>query len=205
VRLVLPFARATAFVSVLVGGFLGTPRSTCAQSTVQVGDRIVFRMWLAEPVRDTLDVNESGRVVFHSIGPLRVVGWPTASIGDSVQRRMAVFFENIPVDVTVLKPVTVVGSVREANVFYVNSTATIRDAIAMAKGLDDQGDRKKVSLVRGGQATLMPDWDRPTGSPLALQSGDAIIVGRQSWFLLNGVQLGSLGLGVLSIVISLTK
>jgi protein involved in polysaccharide export with SLBB domain len=205
VRSVLSFARAAAFVSVLVGGLVGTPRSTCAQPTVQVGDRIVFRIWLAEPVRDTIDVNDSGIVVFPTIGPLRVIGYPTASVRDSVQRRMAAFFENIPVDATVLKPVTVVGSVREANVFYINSTATVRDVIAMAKGIDEYGDRKKVSLIRRGQATLMLDWDQPTAASLPLQSGDAVVVGRQSWFALNVVPLGSLGLGLLSIVISLSK
>jgi protein involved in polysaccharide export with SLBB domain len=208
VRLVSRSLRMLAVVGTVVGALLSAPSAARSQATVQPGDRIVFRLWQVEAVRDTLDVDGAGNVVFPIAGVMRVGGSPVASLRDSVQARLSTFVETrsggVTVDVAVLKPVTVVGSVREASVFYVNSTTTVRDVVAMAKGIDEFGDRKKVSLLRGGQSTLLLDWDQPS-SRVELQSGDAVVVGRRSWLALNGVQLGSLGLGLLSIVISLSK
>jgi protein involved in polysaccharide export with SLBB domain len=193
-----------AFIGTMVAALFVGPAAARAQATVQVGDRIVFRMLLnSEPFRDTLDVNDSGFVVFPRVGAVKLGGHAVAGVHDLVQRRFAEDFKD-PIDVQVLKPVTVLGSVRDAKVFYVNSTMTVRDVVAMAKGLDDFGDRKKVSLVRGGQTTLLPDWDQST-TRLELQSGDAVVVGRRSWVSVNGVQLGSLALSFLSIVITLSK
>jgi protein involved in polysaccharide export with SLBB domain len=108
------------------------------------------------------------------------------------------------VDVVVLRRVTVLGSVRSPNVFYVDATTTLRDVVARAGGVDQYGDSRKVTLVRNGTAREIPDWDKATGFG-QIQSGDQIIVGRKNCLAMNGVQVAGLGVAIISLVLTLTR
>jgi polysaccharide export outer membrane protein len=179
--------------------------SAAAQERVQPGDRLLLRRWgEAQPRLDTLFVDLRGDAVFPGFGVLRVTDYRVADIRDSVQFRMKRYFEG-PVDLVVLKKVTVVGEVKEPDVFYVDGTSTVSDLIARAGGITEAGHPRKVELVRNGEATPIPDWAGPSGGRLQLMSGDQITVGRRSWLERNGVQLGGLSVAILSLFISLRR
>jgi hypothetical protein len=77
--------------------------------------------------------------------------------------------------------------VRKPDVYYVDLTTNLRDAIAMAGGVAEIGRPDDVSLVRNGQRTKVKDWENSSSDWAPLLSGDEILVARQSFFERNAI------------------
>ena len=91
------------------------------------------------------------------------------------------------------------------NAMLVEGTSTVREVIARAGGITNEGDRKKVSIIRDGRSIPAKNWDRSENIELDLQSGDQVLVGRKSWLVLNALSVISTAVLVTSFVISLAR
>jgi protein involved in polysaccharide export with SLBB domain len=175
------------------------------------GDKLVLRIFSAatrvEEVRppDTLMVNDRGMVTLPRVGPTEIGNIPIADVPDTVRARMGQFLRNPDADVLVLRRIAVNGEVRSANIYYLDPSVRLPDAIARAGGVNDFGNRAKVSIVRGGQEIKVPDWDQANSPNTELLSGDLITVGRKSWFVLNAIPAVSTVAVVASILISIIR
>jgi protein involved in polysaccharide export with SLBB domain len=89
------------------------------------------------------------------------------------------------VEVTVLRRVNVLGSVRNPGLYYVDPTTTVADALALAGGVTSDGKQNSFELLRGGKRLPV---DLSLNSRLAdspLQSGDQLRVPQRSWLSRN--------------------
>jgi protein involved in polysaccharide export with SLBB domain len=200
----MPRIRLSVIGSVML---LGVSSAGGAQARVQPGDRLLFKQWPTSElarVPDTLIVDSRGDAVFPVIGAVRVSSFRVDEVRDSVAAKLKMSIK-FPIDIVVLHRVSVGGAVKNPNVFFVDGNTTPSEAIALAGGVSEFGDARKVELVRGGVTSALRDWEHVADAGAPLQSGDRIMVGPRSWLRSNSVQLASLSLAAVSLFISLRQ
>lgn len=182
------------------------PQATAvAEPHAQPGDRLFVHIWGEEKLSDTVLVDARGQVSLPKVGLLNVTNTPILTLRDTIQARFAKYFRDPAVEVVALRRVAVNGAVSKPNVYYVDIATSLRDAIALAGGITENGNPKKVSIVRGNEEFPIPNWQREQTVVGQLRSGDQVVVGRRSWFQTNALQIASLGLVVASFVLSLSR
>lgn len=173
--------RISVFIAVALLSI--APAPAAAQSgPLRPGDRILVTL------RDTSDVatiRTDGRVVLPIVGALDLSGLAPAAAEDSITRAYAAFTRSPDIRVSALRRITVQGAVRRADVLYLDPTASLAEALAMAGGVSETGHLGKVDLFRDGQSAGRYDARTPATSGVALQSGDLILVGERSWWSRN--------------------
>ena len=149
------------------------------------GDRIGIRAWTAREMDGPYDVDELGDVILPRLGRVAVGGLTASQVRDSLQRSYGEFLRGTTVEVRVLRRIGVGGEVRVPALYWVDSTVSLRDAIAMAGGLSPMGDPGRVLLLRSG-ARMTIDLEAVSSDlPTALLSGDQVVVPLRSWFSRN--------------------
>ena len=98
---------------------------------------------------------------------------------------------------------TVNGAVMRPDVYYMDVSARLRDAVARAGGISEVGKRKKVFVIRDGVQHNVSNWETDTSDASMLLSGDQVLIGRRNWLDLNIIPVVSLGLATASFVLSL--
>jgi protein involved in polysaccharide export with SLBB domain len=174
---------------------LPSPRpGGCSADIVRAGDVIRLKIWREPEMSGDVAVDEEGVATLPRLGALRVADLP----GDSLKRLLvssyAKYLRDPAVDVTVLRRVTVLGAVRTPNVYHVEPTMTVADALALAGGAAPDGKVDQVELRRKDRG---PPVKLTRGTRLAdtpIRSGDELYVPQRSWFSRNaGLVFGGIG------------
>jgi len=203
------FVRALALTAILIGGRLPAQdpvlaaASRAASAQLRPGDRIDFQFRQEGDLNGATVVNERGEAVFPKLGTIRVSDITIGSLQDTLRARYSEYLRNPEMEVSVLRRVTVNGEVRQPNVYMLDVTSTVRDAIAKAGGLLETSNKSKVYVVRSGQRLKVRDWEHETGPEADLLSGDEVIVGRKSWLTLNALSVISTSVIVIGLIQSL--
>ena len=176
-----------------------------ATALVRPGDRIELQFRRDRELNSSVSVNERGEAVFPKLGALDVAHVTIGGLQDTLIARYSEYLRAPELEVTVLRRVVVIGEVRAPNVYMLDVTSGVRDAIARAGGLLETGNRNKVVIVRGTQRIKVKDWDRKQGPDTDLLSGDQVVVGRKSWLTLNALPVVSTSVIVIGLIRSLTK
>ena len=190
---------------IALGAVLAVPHQAPAQGasgTLRPGDRIVVT------VRDTTNsvtIRADGQAVLPLIGPLGLGGLTPAAAEDSALRTYAGFLRRTDIRVTALRRISVQGEVPRADVFYVDGTMGLAEALALAGGVGPEGHRARVELWRNG--VIHGRYDSRNGSSLRvpLESGDIVMVGRASWISRNPFVVVSLLSTAVSLAIALGR
>jgi protein involved in polysaccharide export with SLBB domain len=203
-RLLVSFVLCMAtVVPVTAQDGMDEPSRRAAVALLRPGDRIDLQFRRDRDLNSSITVNERGEAVFPKLGTLDVGRMTIGSLQDTLRIRYSEFLRAPELEVNVLRRVVVLGEVRAPNVFMVDVSTTVRDAIARAGGLLETANRKKVSIVRGDRTVPVKDWDRQQGPETDLQSGDQIIVGRKSWLVLNALPVISTSVIVIGLIRSM--
>jgi polysaccharide export outer membrane protein len=133
-------------------------------------------------------------VVLPLLGERKVTGISLSNLERSLTEEYWAFLENPSVRVTVLRRIAIFGEVRTPNLYWVDATVTLWDALALAGGILPTGNRDQVRLLRDGEVVIANlDLNRLVNQT-PIQSGDQIEVGQQGWMARNrSVLLGFLG------------
>lgn len=178
-----------------------------AAGYAQTGDQVRVTVWpqsaFGAPLTATVDA--AGTIVVPPIGVVSVGRIPIGLLRDSLLSRIAKYIREPEVDVQVLRRVTVNGAVLKPDIYYVDVSATLRDVIARAGGVSENGSKKKVSVIRDGATIRVPKWESDTSEVSVLHSGDQVLVGRRSWIEINIIPVASLSLATASFLLSLRK
>jgi protein involved in polysaccharide export with SLBB domain len=162
------------------------------------GDKLLLKIWLDSSYVDTVRVDQLSQVVLPRVGLVSLAGLQSSKIADSVRSA----YSTVPrsIEVTPLRRVGIVGDVRKPDVYYIDLTTNLRDAIALAGGVAEIGRPDNVSIIRNGQQTKVKDWENSSSEWASLLSGDEILVGRQSFFERNAIAVIT-GISVLASII----
>jgi polysaccharide export outer membrane protein len=156
------------------------------------GDEIRLKIWREPDLSGDFQVDEQGSVVFPKIGVVQVTAFTSDSLTRFLVGSYSVYLRNPSIDVTLLRRVNVLGSVKNPGLYPVDPTMTIADAVALAGGATSDGKTNKIELIRGGDRikTDMDQQTRLADSPI--RSGDQLYIPQRSWVSRNGWLVGSL-------------
>lgn len=172
-------------------------RSATPAGHLAPGDDVVVLVFQERDLSGRSYVDDHGQIVLPRIGPIDASTLTAAMLRDTVRTRYAGFLRDPSVDVRALRRVTVNGAVLKPDVYFIDPSMTLRDAIARAGGVTPEGDYNTVTLVRDAHAQRYADWMTTDTGATELRSGDEIVISRRSWLTLNVGTLVAIG-GVLT-------
>lgn len=175
------------------GGPDGTARSAVDADTIvglRPGDAVRLRVYRDTSLTGEFQVNENGDVVLPLLGRRQVAGLTPDSLRSRLLGEYSEYLKDPAMDVTVLRRISILGSVRQPGLYPVDPTVTLSEALATAGGLTPDGDRGDIRLVRSGEV-VRENLDRTAllGST-PIRSGDRIFVDQKPWFQRNWQWIG---------------
>lgn len=164
------------------------PRSTAGQSVLTPGDSVRIVVWRKPEFSGDFVVASDGTITHPLFRTVQVAGVPFATVEANLRTFLGRFEENPQFVVEPLIRVAVSGEVTRPLVFAVRPETTIGEALARAGGLNPNGARNRIRVLRlqpnGQQQQLVLDL-ADAGSADGTQpvrSGDQIVVDRRKSF-----------------------
>lgn len=124
-----------------------TPRSA-TQWQVEPGDVIRLHVWGNEAQSGDLLVNERGEVLVPTLGRMTVVGLAPAAVESRILRGYGGRIDSTKVEITFLRPISVVGGVKTQGVQLADPSASVLSLVSRAGGPQRQGGDLRVFLLR---------------------------------------------------------
>ena len=168
---------------------------------VRAGDQVELRIWRDEDLSGVFTVGHNGSVVLPRLGTIAVAGRPADELQRWLREQYQEYLRHSAIEIILLRRVGVHGEVRKPDLYMVDLTVTLRDVVAMAGGLTEQGDPNKIVIVRDGERFRVGEGRTVQFMSAELQSGDQIVVGRRNWFLLNPLAIISTATTVASFLL----
>jgi polysaccharide export outer membrane protein len=169
-----------------------SPRSADdSADVVHPGDIIRLKIWREPEMSGDVAVDEAGVATLPRLGALPVADLRADSLKRMLIRSYAKYLRDPAVDITVLRRITVLGAVRTPNVYHVEPTMTVADALALAGGASPDGKVDQVELRRRdhGSPLKLSRATRLADTPI--RSGDELFVPQRSWLSRNaGLVIG---------------
>lgn len=160
------------------------PAST-VDVAAQPGDKVRVKIYREEELSGEFVVPEDGIVVFPKIGSVSVNKMSTDSLHNLLIAQYSKSLRDPAIEVTVLRRVNVVGSVRSPGFYYADPTVTVKGALALAGGVTPEGNKNKLDLLRAGQHTAVSLSNMGTIADSPVQSGDQVSAPEKSWLSRN--------------------
>jgi polysaccharide export outer membrane protein len=158
---------------------------------LQPGDLVRVKIWREPSLSGDYRVDEEGVVLFPKIGAVPASRLPTDSVKAMLTAGYAVYLRNPSVEVTFLRRVNVLGAVKNPGLYHVDPTMTVSDVVALAGGVNPEGNPDRIELLRQGRRLPVRLSSR---SPLAsspIRSGDQLQVDQRSWLSRNTAVVGA--------------
>lgn len=119
----------------------------------EAGDIVRLRAWLTTDQSGDLPVNERGEVMVPTVGRLKVTGMTPAAVEAAIVRAYASRLDSTRIEVVFLRPISVMGGVKNPGVQLADPSSTVLSLVSRAGGpLRPQGDLK-VYLLRVDEPT----------------------------------------------------
>ena len=136
-------------------------------------------------------MDETGAATFPKIGPIVVTELSTDSLKALLVSSYAVYLRNPSVEVTFLRRVNVLGEVKNPGLYQVDPTMKVADVLAMAGGVNSDGNPNRIELIREGRrlSVRLSQQSLLAGSPI--RSGDQLRVPQRSWMSRNTAVLAA--------------
>jgi polysaccharide export outer membrane protein len=157
------------------------PSAGNSADVVHPGDLIRLKIWREPDMSGDVTVDESGVAALPRLGAMMIANLPADSLKRMLVRSYTKYLRDPAVDITVMRRITVLGAVRTPNVYHIEPTMTIADAVALAGGVAPDGKQDQVEVRRrgGGQTYRVSQRSRLADTPI--RSGDELYVPQRSW------------------------
>lgn len=165
------------------------PKPIVTQDTYKLAplDTVTVTIFQVPDLSRDYVVDLSGNLTMPLIGNVSAIGLSTTELSAAVQRRLAERYLNNPNVTVALKEsasrvVTVDGSVRQPGVFQATGPLTLLQAVALARGLDDLANPRRIAIFRtiGGKrmaaAFDLTDIRRGQQPDPSVYAGDTVVV-----------------------------
>lgn len=158
------------------------PAQAVEATHLKPGDQLVLQVKNEPSLSGRYKVGPDGMVMLPLLGVLAAAGRPLDQLEAEIRSGYAGELADPEIYLTPLQRVSVLGEVRVPGFQWVDTTGTTRDLLILAGGLLPTANRKRVTLLRGGEEVRL-ELDSGGAAPdLPLRSGDQLYVGRRSWF-----------------------
>ena len=181
IMLVAGFAVASSFSHPVGAQELPVRASERVNMVLRPGDRVRLKVWREPDLSGDFTIDEDGVAVFPKVGRLNVQKISTDSLKSLLITRFAESLRDPSVEVTMLRRVSVLGSVRSPGLYYVEPTTTVSDALALAGGVNADGKQNSFQLLRNGKRLPVELSQDSRLADSFLQPGDQLRVPERSW------------------------
>jgi protein involved in polysaccharide export with SLBB domain len=154
-------------------------------AVLRPGDMVRLKIWREPEMSGDYRVDESGMVVFPRLGPVAVGRISTDSLRTLLVSIYSAQLRNPSIEVTVLRRVNVLGAVRNPGLYHVDPTMTVADVMALAGGVNTDGNPNRVELVRQGRRVSVRLSQQSLVGESPIRSGDQLWVPERSWLARN--------------------
>ena len=171
------------FVPALIAVLALLPFQAGAQETsaggLAPGDQIRIIVWRNPELSGDFFVAADGTVTHPIYREVQVTGVPMATVEERLRIFLTRYTTNPQFVVMALVKIVVGGEVRGPNLYSVPPQTTITQAIALAGGVTESANLRKVRIFRDGQEIVvdLTRADEKTGL-LQIRSGDQILISR---------------------------
>lgn len=206
IRLVAVCCLALApFSAARAQGKAPAPGAGSTDVAAQPGDKVRLRIYREPDLSGEFVVPEDGVVTFPKIGEVHVNQLTTDSLRSLLLEQYSHSLRDPAIEVTVLRRVNVIGSVRNPGFYYADPTVTVKGALALAGGVTPEGNKNKVELLRNNKRTSIGLSDKETLADSPVQSGDQVSAPERSWLSRNTALVVSGVTGIALIVVTLIR
>ncbi len=180
--------------------------------TLGPGDLVRIMVWGREEYSGQFQVDEHGQLHYPVLGTIQTQGITVAALRDTLRTGLERLFTNPFVTVTPLFRVAVLGHVTRPGLYTVDPTLSVLDVVALAGGPSSAANMDKMTVYRGGTATVMSMEDAvmlgATLQEMGVRSGDEIMVprkwfAREDWYIV--LQLMTLALTTATLIVTLSN
>jgi polysaccharide export outer membrane protein len=179
--------------------------SDTAAITLRPGDLLRIQVWREPDLQGEFQVDMDGVVILPLIGEKRVTGIPVRRLREVLIEDYRVHLRNPSINITPLRRIHVLGSVRQAGMYPVDPTVTLADAVAMAGGTVEGGDLRRIRIVRRGVVIRERAAAGETLREVDLHSGDQIYVERRPWIQRNGATIIGMAISATNLALNLIR
>ena len=158
------------------------------QTVLSPGDTLRIVVWRKPEFSGEYVIGADGTVIHPLFRAVRVAGVPIATAEANIRNFLLQYDQNPQFAMEPLLRVAVSGEVPRPSVFAVQPRTTISEAIARAGGTTQNGNRRKVRVIRAEsgseQRVFVADLQDPA-DPIAssvVRSGDQVVVDRRKNF-----------------------
>ena len=165
------------------------------------GDIIRITFWREADLGGDFAIDETGSVVLPVLGQWNVAGVASDELRTQLAEAYSGQLRNQDVQIMFLHRVSILGAVENPGLYHVDATMTIREAVALAGGVSEDGNKDELRIRRADSAdyTLL---NPSISMGAAVFSGDEILVPQRSWFSRNSVPLITGALSATAIFLS---
>ena len=153
-----------------------------ASFVLRPGDLLRVGVWREPDLSGDFLVDEKGRVTLPLLGELRAAGIPFDEFRAALLERYAGELRNPSITIIPLRRVYVLGEVLRPGLYPVDPTVALAGVVALAGGANNQGDLRRIRIVRNGAVIQQVAAAEATLTATDVRSDDQIYVGRRSWF-----------------------
>lgn len=149
------------------------------------GDILKLSVWREPSMAGEYLVDERGMVSLPLLGEFMVAGIQREVVRERVRRTLAGTIQDLSMQLTFLRRVAVVGSVRNPGLYPADASMTVGDLVGLAGGSLFAQEKWRVKWLRDGQVM---DNDLSPARRLALidlQPCDQLLVPERNWFSRN--------------------
>ncbi|HET7321749.1 MAG TPA: polysaccharide biosynthesis/export family protein [Longimicrobiaceae bacterium] len=182
-----------------------TAASASEQALIRPGDQVVVQIWREPDLEGSFTVDERGEVVLPRLGRVHASTMTATALQDSLYHALGEYLRNPSISVSVLRRIGVHGAVRKPDLYMMDLTTSVQDAITKAGGITEAGNPNEILLIRGGEKIKLGERERARMLTSELRSGDEIVVGHYSWFHENALAVVSSAMAVVSFAISISR
>ena len=187
-RILIFAAPMLALVALVQPTAAQTPRAGGEQSVLTPGDSVRIVVWRKPEFSGDFVVAPDGSITHPLYRSVKVAGVPFATAETNVRTFLAQYDQNPQFVLEPLIRVAVSGEVTRPIVFAARPETTIGEAVARAGGVNTNGARNRVRVLRmmpnGQQQQVTVNLADPNGTQgtLPVRSGDQIVVDRRKSF-----------------------
>jgi protein involved in polysaccharide export with SLBB domain len=167
-----------------------------SNAPLRPGDRLLVKIWLDTTFADTVRIDETGAAMLPRLGPMRITDLSSSLIADSVRRAYTRVTLTPAIEVTPLRRVIVLGEVKRPATYFMETSSSLREAVALAGGVTDIGTVSRITIIRDSTRIVVNKWEQRADASVIVHSGDVVWVDREPWLKRNIFSVIS-GLGVL--------
>jgi len=153
---------------------------------VRPGDVISVKVWREPDYSGDFAVDARGRVTLPVLGEMAVQGRSAEAVSESLKTAFRRYLTNPSIEINVQRRIAVLGEVARPGLILADATISIGELVALAGGVTQLGNQRKIQLVRNNQVIISELGPGTILQRSPVQSGDQVFVPQRSWLSRNG-------------------